>query len=259
MIPLRRPPAPTATETLLARRTETIAAAPTTERYATAVKQWRSATAAKRHVRGLLRQMAPGIERCMYCDDSQGTDIDHFQPIADDPLRAFDWPNHLLACSYWNSNTKGHKYPRDETGTCLLIDPTVDDPASHLVLFLATGVYDGITPKGAATIDVFGLNRPTLVRGRKAAFVTAKTLLSGWHEHRRAGRTDEADEIVGAIAESPFSAVVQAMLRLPRPVALVVMGAGTVLAIEEWRRYVDVVEPEAIPGSAPLSSEARTD
>lgn len=47
----------------------------------------------------VLRQMAPGLERCMYCGDNQGTDIDHFEPLARNPLRTFDWLNHLLACS----------------------------------------------------------------------------------------------------------------------------------------------------------------
>ncbi|MGP3691256.1 hypothetical protein ACTVZO_42465 [Streptomyces sp. IBSNAI002] len=241
MIPLDRPPVPARTQNLLAKRTATIAAAAAAERYDTAVEQWRIAAAPKKHVRGLLRQMAAGVERCMYCEDNQGTDIDHFQPIADDPLRAFDWLNHLLACSHCNSNTKGHKYPRDDAGACLLIDPTVEDPAAHLVLFLASGTYEGITPKGMATIEVFGLNRPTLVRGRRAAFVTAKNLLRDWYEHRRAGRTEEADEIVEAISESPFSAVVRAILNLPEPAAPLVVGAVTLPAIDAWRRDVAAV------------------
>ncbi|MFE3558560.1 hypothetical protein ACFXKW_27430 [Streptomyces sp. NPDC059193] len=220
-----------------------------TERYDTAVEQWRSAAAPKRHVRGLLKAMAAGIERCMYCEDSQGTDIDHFQPIAHDPLRAFDWLNHLLACSHCNSNTKGRKYPCDDAGACLLIDPTTEDPAAHLVLYLASGEYEGITPKGMATIDVFKLNRPTLVRGRRAAFVTAKNLLWGWYEHRQAGRTDEAEEIVEAISESPFSAVVRAIMTLPTPVARTVMGAGTLPAMDEWRRHMAAVpSPRTGPG-----------
>ncbi|MBT2545246.1 hypothetical protein J7E99_32225 [Streptomyces sp. ISL-44] len=105
-------------------------------------------------------------------------------------------------------------------------------------------MYEGITPKGTATIDVFGLNRPTLVRGRKAAFVTAKNLLCSWYEHRRAGRSDEADEIVEAIAEAPFSAVVRAIMRLPAPAARTVMGAGTLPAIDEWRRYAAAAPPQ---------------
>lgn len=236
MIPIHRPPAPAKTQQLLARWTTTITAVPEAQRYDTAVVQWRGAAAPKKHVRSLLRGMASGVERCMYCEDSLGTDIDHFQPVADDPLRTFDWPNHLLACSHCNSNTKGHKYPRDASGACLLVDPTAEDPSSHLVLFLASGEYQALTPKGMETIEAFGLNRRTLVRGRKAAFVTAKNLLSSWYEHRQAGRSEQAREIVEAIADSPFSVVVRAIVTLPAPTALAVMGAGSLPAIDEWRR-----------------------
>lgn len=46
-------------------------------------------------IRATLRMMASGIERCMYCEDSTGTDIDHFYPRSDYPEYAFDWTNYL--------------------------------------------------------------------------------------------------------------------------------------------------------------------
>ncbi|MET7898836.1 hypothetical protein [Streptomyces mirabilis] len=42
-------------------------------------------------------RIAHGAVRCMYCDDSRGTDIDHVHPLAVAPLRAFVGDNHLLA------------------------------------------------------------------------------------------------------------------------------------------------------------------
>ncbi|QMU74236.1 hypothetical protein GXP74_34325 [Streptacidiphilus sp. P02-A3a] len=92
--------------------------------------------------------MAPGLSRCMYCGDSEGTDIDHFRPIASDPLGTFRWTNHLLACSHCNSNMKRDRYPRDSSGACLLVDPCVDDPHEHLELTFATGGYTPLTAKG---------------------------------------------------------------------------------------------------------------
>jgi hypothetical protein len=61
---------------------------------------WKSADTERREVRAHLAGMAPGIQRCMYCGDNLGTDIDHFEPIASAPIRTFEWLNHLLACSF---------------------------------------------------------------------------------------------------------------------------------------------------------------
>jgi hypothetical protein len=36
-----------------------------------------------REIREVLGRMATSIERCMYCEDSHGTDIEHFWPRAD--------------------------------------------------------------------------------------------------------------------------------------------------------------------------------
>jgi hypothetical protein len=109
----------------------------------------------------------------MYCDDSRGTDIDHFEPLERAPLRAFVWVNHLLACSFCNSNQKNRKYPVDAEGACLLVDPTAEDPADHLTLRLSVGTYDPLSPKGEETIQVFGLNRSELVKGRPRGAGTA--------------------------------------------------------------------------------------
>jgi hypothetical protein len=73
---------------------------------------WKAAHKERQKVRSYLSRMAVGIQRCMYCGDSLGTDIDHFEPIVLRPSRAFDWLNHLLACSSCNSNYKRDKFPR---------------------------------------------------------------------------------------------------------------------------------------------------
>ncbi|HYO53693.1 hypothetical protein [Archangium sp.] len=119
-----------------------------------------------REIRARLRAMAPGRERCMYCEDSAAEDIEHFWPRKHFPLRAFDWLNYLLACSCCNSNYKREQFPRDDSGAPLLINPTVDDPMEHLELSPVTGMFTDLTPKGAESIGVFGLNhRSILVRG----------------------------------------------------------------------------------------------
>jgi hypothetical protein len=108
--------------------------------------------------------MAPGIEQCMYCGDT-GTEIDHFEPISRNPLRTFDWLNHLLACVNCNSRAKLAAFPIDAHGHPLLIDPTAEDPFDHLRLSLPFGRYEPLTDKGRTTIKVCSLNRPQLERG----------------------------------------------------------------------------------------------
>ncbi|EFE74634.1 hypothetical protein SSIG_02186 [Streptomyces filamentosus NRRL 11379] len=152
--------------------------------------------------------MAPGHQRCMYCGDSQGTDIDHFEPKSRAPLRTFEWLNHLLACAYCNSNQKRNRFPRSETdGSPLLLDPTLQEPLEHLRLVLPVGTYKGLTPQGDACIAVFGLNnRGALVDGRRTAYVTAKHSVELWRIATDRGRHDKGAEIVRAAWNRPSGA-----------------------------------------------------
>lgn len=226
-------PAPDATQRLLTKRTDKVISNRGT--YEAACAEWKIAQAPKRHIQRLLTQMAHGVKRCMYCEDNLGTDIDHFQPIKEAPLRAFDWLNHLLACSNCNSNIKRDQYPCDSDGYCLLIDPSSDDPADHLTLLLSSGIYKAKTDKGVATVEVFGLNRDDLVQGRKAAFVKARSTLRDWHRQLQAGELGEAEIIAKALRESPFAGVMRAMERLPTAVAPVTLGLEAEAAVRAWR------------------------
>ncbi|WP_143059811.1 hypothetical protein [Streptomyces melanosporofaciens] len=95
---------------------------------AVARKAWKAASGTRDRVAMALRAMASGIERCMYCSESLGTAVDHFEPLNHAPRRVFDWYNHLLGCSFCNSHAKGGTFPRGEDGEPLLIDPTADEP-----------------------------------------------------------------------------------------------------------------------------------
>ncbi|WP_217368183.1 hypothetical protein [Kitasatospora sp. MMS16-BH015] len=197
----------------LARRTEAIRnAGPNT---AAGRAAWRSAREPKARIRQLLGRMAPGLARCMYCGDNLGTDIDHFEPIARAPLRTFDWHNHLLACAFCNSNRKRDRFPCDADGSPLLIDPAREDPADHLRLLLASGAYSPLTPKGEATIEVFGLNtRPELVRARRLAFTVVRALLAEWQTRQEAGDAVAAAEIAAALTDLWQADVLRAVRKL---------------------------------------------
>ncbi len=73
-----------------------------------------------------LKQMAGWRNRCMYCGDSEGCDIEHFRPKAVAEFRAsvFDWINLLWICQLCNRR-KGDQFPL-EGNIPLLLNPTED-------------------------------------------------------------------------------------------------------------------------------------
>jgi hypothetical protein len=193
---------------------------------------WQRARTEKAGIREHLIRMAPGVQRCMYCGDSLGTDVDHFEPIHELPVGTFVWTNHLLACSYCNSNAKRDLFPRDPGGLPLLIDPTRDDPAEHLRLTLRTGTYRPLSPKGTESIRVFGLNRRDLTRGREVAFATRAAVLCRADDMLRAGQPDGAARYLRALAEEPHATVLHEMLRIaPLPGAAEVLGEDVLAAV----------------------------
>lgn len=125
----------------------------------------------------ILKTMAGPRERCMYCGDSHGTDIEHYWPKASYPERMFRWTNMLLGCTDCG-RIKGSRFPL-EAGLPLLVKPTIDDPWQFLDFDPATGNLvprfhpdlPGTTPKGEETVKVLHLDRrEALARGYLKSF-----------------------------------------------------------------------------------------
>lgn len=213
----------------MAALTEQIRQTTTESRASTARELWRrptTRTGVGDPLRTVLRRMAPGAERCMYCGESLGTDVDHHEPVARNPLRTFDWLNHLLACSHCNSHHKRDRFPLDEHGLPLLVDPTAEDPFDHLTLALSIGEYAPVTAKGRATIDVCGLNRPSLARGRQQAYRVVVMCLREWRRAVAGEGGHQPGELLHTIREQPCADVCQAMLRqVEQPGAAIVFAA----------------------------------
>jgi len=225
VISLRRPPLPADVLARMSTLTDRIVAVPEQRRSGSARRMWSTNRTVRPTIRQTLATMAPGLERCMYCGDNQGSDVDHFEPLSRNPLRTFDWLNHLLACSICNSHFKRDRFPTAADGTPLLIDPTAEDPFDHLRLSLSTGAYVALTPRGAATIEICGLNRPILSRGRVAARSAVERCLRMWDRARTLGDDQLAEELLATVSEQPFAAVCQAMARAARaPGAAEVLG-----------------------------------
>jgi uncharacterized protein (TIGR02646 family) len=114
---------------------------------------------------GVLREMAGHRERCMYCSDSHGADIEHFWPKAVYPEHLFRWWNLLLCCTECG-RFKGKRFPLDD-GVPMLLDPTGEDPWTHLDFDPTTGnvvasfnaIIGAWSTRGTATVEVLKLDR----------------------------------------------------------------------------------------------------
>jgi len=173
------------------------------ERDKTTTQQWAWLTSAeKASLREQLQSMTTGICRCMYCEDGEGTDIEHFFPKATYPDKMFSWANYLLACSNCNSNQKRNKFPLDQNGLPQLIDPSVDIPEEHIALSPSTGEVVARTERGKVSIAVFGLNRQVCIDGRKVAWTRLIQQLEYYSDH-----PERRDEVIAVISKSPFAGV----------------------------------------------------
>ena len=219
-----------ATVRLLARKQSVVQQAANPK--AVAYSLWRRPPkAAFRDIRAALTTMAHGRARCMYCEDSAGTDIDHFYPKSLYPLRTFSWDNYLSACSFCNSNCKRASDPLTSFGNRILLDPSIDDPADHLDFVPSTGEFLSRSQIGQSSIAVFGLNDCTAPRrlphGRKGTFIKLQLLLQAYDHEHAIGRADQAELIRSVVVDEPFSAVLGWLVR-----AAASEGAAYVLAPE---------------------------
>lgn len=129
---------------------------------------WKTArqTQRMRAVLGVLQKMAGARERCMYCVDSHGSDIEHFWPKSAYPQRAFVWSNLLLCCTECG-RFKGDQFPLSPAGEPALVDPSAEDPWEYLDFDPDTGNltarYDRASgapsARGECTVRVLQLDR----------------------------------------------------------------------------------------------------
>ncbi|MCP4153011.1 MAG: hypothetical protein GY757_35085 [bacterium] len=191
-------------------------------------------------IKSKLLQMASGIERCMYCEDSAGTDIEHFKPKSTYPLSAFDWENYLIACSACNSNYKRTQFPLDEQRQPLLIDPTKEDPSLHIALSPSTGRYVNITDKGMESIRVYGLNRSILVLGRSDALVSVQVLIIRYGEHRQNGNMDKARHMRKVVCRFPHASVFIVILNIAdSPVSTDILDPDCIRTLQQYPEIRD--------------------
>lgn len=157
-------------------------------------------------LRARLAAFGSGRQRCMYCEDSAGTDIDHFHPRTRYPLRTFEWLNHLLACADCNRR-KSQTFPVDDEGASILVNPTSEDPREHIAFSPSTGRFVDLTERGRQSIQVYALNRGYLAQGRMDAWRALQELIIAYANYRDTGEEVAAGEVRALIARSSFSFV----------------------------------------------------
>ena len=120
-----------------------------------------------RKTRSILTEEFEG--KCAYCRSTIGVTsiaiVENFYPKSKYPDKAYQMDNLLLACQICD-NSKADKFPINEQGEPLLLNPRFDDFNEHIKIN-KTGIAEGLTEKGIVTIQVLNLNRETLVEERK--------------------------------------------------------------------------------------------
>ncbi|MBV5296589.1 MAG: TIGR02646 family protein [Rhodoferax sp.] len=167
-------------------------------------RDWKSArqTRALKAVVTTLQTMMGPRQRCMYCLDSHGADIEHFRPKTVYPKRMYEWPNLLLCCTECG-RFKGNQFPLSGK-QALLIDPTREDPWKHLDFDPVTGNISARfdvrlndwSAKGAATVDVLKLDRREAL---SAGYLKTLRHLSGIVERALLGAAIAAPALMTAL------------------------------------------------------------
>ncbi len=146
-------------------------------------------------------------DKCAFCESkvahiSHG-DIEHFRPKAgyrqrpDGPLvrpgyywLAYNWSNLFLCCTLCNQKFKSNHFPLADPSQRasshhddirreqpMLLHPQADDPMEFLEFDREYLRPVDDHPRGRATIDLLGLNRPEMVERRRDALASIDCLL----------------------------------------------------------------------------------
>ncbi|MEU9371240.1 hypothetical protein AB0D71_42750 [Streptomyces avermitilis] len=86
-----------------------------------------------------------------------------------------------------------------------------------------------------ATIEVFGLSRISLERGRASAFIRNKSMLRDFNGQLIKENASAIEEVKNSMLEQPFADVFFAMLQQAEaPGASIVFGGEVVEALKAW-------------------------
>lgn len=181
-------------------------------------------------VKQVLIDMTVSVQTCNYCENNEGTDIEHIYPKSHFPSRCFNWDNYILACGKCNTHEKSDDFaifdplnsnnliklsrqkPNDRTKPMTedgaLISPRLENPLDYLWLSLQPiGKRLIFIPKETDktarhyiradyTIDLLKLNRDQLATAR---FQAAKYFISRLTIFANVKAADNFEELEAAM------------------------------------------------------------
>lgn len=173
-------------------------------------------------VRQILASMCPGAQRCMYCEDSAGDQVEHFHPKSLYPNYVFTWPNLLCACGGCNG-PKNNEFAvlaeerpicvarrrNDDispplSGPAALLDPRHDDLMGYLEIDLSgtfqvqprLGLPAVAKARAEYTISTLRLNtREHLRKARRSTYSALEGMLTLYLYRKREDRRDDLPRI----------------------------------------------------------------
>ena len=149
-----------------------------------------------RRVRQALAQMCSGAQRCVYCEDSVGDEVEHIQPKDIYPCLVFVWTNYVYACGRCNGGKNnifavitpnGFENVTRKPGTPVVpplpgapafLNPRIEEPLEFLDMDLQdtffviarAGIPDLERDRAEFTIETLKLNRDVLAQARCTAY-----------------------------------------------------------------------------------------
>lgn len=191
---------------------------PAHERTEIITKFWKARRGSKalNAIEAALKAMASGLERCMYCDEGHGHQIEHFRPKAIYNQETFTWENLLWVCGECNSQKNANFDER-------LLNPTSDDPLEELQLTSEGRFNAQPNSRGSLTLErIPRLRAQQLIDGRKLAFDHIKLVLTTWFP---TADTEAKAKVREYVIKSPFGSVFASMLHVSRQAnAIEVLG-----------------------------------
>ena len=190
-------------------------------------------------VRKSLTRMCSGAQRCVYCEDSVGDEVEHIQPKDLYPCLVFSWSNFVYACGRCNGS-KNNKFAViskgrliDVTrkrgapvtpplqGTPAFLSPRLEEPLDFLELDLAGTFFviarDGLSnidyERAEFTINTLKLNRDVLCHARGTAFYAYKALLHEYVTKRSIATHQQLRKIENALKSTTHPTVWEEMKR----------------------------------------------
>ena len=214
------------------------------EKRVASAKKWfsrrnRASNPTFRRVRASLTRMCSGAQRCVYCEDSVGDEVEHIQPKDLYPCLVFVWTNYVYACGRCNGgkNNKfavitgnglvdvtrpaGAPVAPPEPGTPAFLNPRVEDPLDFLdldldgtfVVLARDHLPDIDRERTEFTIEALKLNRDVLLQARATAFGSYRARLREYVGRREVATAQELGRLIDNFKTMPHVTVWAEMKR----------------------------------------------